>query len=196
MKLPLPRRASAPPRAAFTLTEVLLATTVFSLLVGGVLCANLFGLRMFGLAQHKLSATDDARAAIGRMADEIRNAKSAWIGQVTNGVFVGHLDGEPQTGNGVLLYPTPDTNSFVIYFVNPADQTLRRTTSAAGTTTVLARSVANSLIFRARDYLGHVLTNNQNQRLIHTSLEFFQPQSHLPVPDSYRLETAVARRAE
>lgn len=195
MRLCHPATRSRPP-AAFTLTETLVATAVFSLLTAGLLCANLFGLRNFRLTQTKLNVTDQARRIVGTLTDEIRNARTLWVGDVTNGVFVGHLDGEPQTGNGLLIYPTTNTASYVLYFVNPSDQTFRRTTSAGGGTTVLASDVANASVFRAQDHLGNVLTNTQNQRVVHTCLEFFESQPELPSPDYYKLETSVARRAE
>lgn len=188
------RSAAAASRAAFTLPEVFIATTVLSLLLGGMLSANLFGLKMCEITQIKLSATDEARKAIGKMTDEIRGGHTIWVGSVSNGVFVGHLDGEPQTGTGVLIYPTTNTADFVVYFVNPSDHTFRRSTSAADSTTVLAHSVTNTLVFRAMDYLGNVLTNNQNNRLVQVCLEFNSPQPYLPAANSYALETMVARR--
>jgi uncharacterized protein (DUF2062 family) len=81
-----------------------------------------------------------------------------------------------------------------MYFLNPSDQSFRRTTSAAGPTTVLAQHITNSVIFFAEDHLGNVLTNNQNNRVIHLMLEFFQPQRQGVVADYYKLETSVTRR--
>lgn len=201
MKLPVPssgrsRGVRTARAAAFTLAELLLTLAVFSLLMGGILCANLFGLRMMQVSRAKLSATDQARKTVGKMTDEIRNCKSAWVGTVTNGVFTGHLDGELQTGGGLLIRPTTNAADFIVYYINPADRTFRRTTSQAGTTTVLARSVTNAVIFRAQDYLGTILTNNQNQRVIHVCLECFEPGSQPPASDYYKLETSVARRTD
>jgi prepilin-type N-terminal cleavage/methylation domain-containing protein len=200
MKLPAPfaslRRSPPPARqAAFTLPEMLIATAVFSLLVGGILGGNLFGLRMCQITQTKLSATDQARIAIGRITDEIRSGNTIWVGSVSNGVFVGHLDGEPQTGTSLLIYPTTNRADFIVYFVNPSDQTFRRSTSAAGSTTILAHSITNTLVFGAVDPFGNVRTNNQNTRLVHLCLEFYSRQAYLPTADSYTLEAMVARRA-
>src|SRR5258706_15697524 len=73
--------------AAFTLTELLVAITIFSFVVVGVVSANLFGLKMFRISQNKLLSSDGARHAIGKMADEIRNANSLYVGDVSNGIF-------------------------------------------------------------------------------------------------------------
>jgi prepilin-type N-terminal cleavage/methylation domain-containing protein len=201
MKAPAPFSGSRPEaptasRAAFTLPELLITITLFVLLVGAILCAHLFGLRMSGLTEAKLIASASARQALGKMAEEIRNCTSTSVGDVTtNGVFVELLDGVPQTGSALLVQPTTNDTDFVVYFVNPADQSFRRTTSVPGTTTIVARSVTNAAAFRAQDYQGNLLTNNQANHVIHLTLEFYQPQPYLPVPDYYKLETSVTGRA-
>jgi Prokaryotic N-terminal methylation motif len=191
-----PPHARVAPNAGFTLSEILISTTLLSLLVGGVVGANLFGMRMFQLTETKLNASDGARRALGLMSDEIRRCQSVWIGNVTNGVFAGHLDGELQTGSGLMIQPTTNAASFVLYYLNPSDQSFRRTTSVPPTTTILAQTITNTTLFRAQDCLGNVLTNSQNNRVIHCTLEFFQPQPQLPTPDYYKLETSVTRRAQ
>lgn len=200
MKVPvqspsLRRRAAPTPAAGFTLPEVLISTTVFILLVGGIVFAHLFGLSMFSITETKLNATDGARKTIGKMADEIRTCKTTWIGNITNSDFVALLDGETQQGSGLLIYPTTNTANFIIYFVNPSDKTFRRTTGAPGSATILAESITNTVVFCAQDLLGTVLTNNQNNRVIHLNLEFYQPKRHMQVADYYKLETSVTRRA-
>jgi prepilin-type N-terminal cleavage/methylation domain-containing protein len=182
-------------RAGFTLPELMISITLFLLVVGGVVSANLFGLRMFQITENKLSASDAARKAIGQMTDEIRTCKITWVGNVTNGAFLAHLDGEAQTGNALQICPTTNTSNFILYFINQPDQSFRRTTSAGGSTTVLARSITNAVVFRAQDCLGNVLTNNQNNRVIHLSLQFFQDARFGVVADNYKLETSVTRRA-
>lgn len=181
-------------RGGFTIPEVLIAMTVFLLLIGGIVTAHLFGLSMFRINEAKLTATDHARKTIGRMANEIRACKSTAIGNVKNGEFAALLDGEKQVGSGLMIYPTTNLADYIIYFVNPSDNTFRRTTGTPGSATVVAESVTNALVFRAQDHLGNVLTNNQNNRVIHVNLEFYQPRRHLQVADYYKLETAVTRR--
>ena len=46
------------PDEGFTLPEVLIATTVFLLVIIGVVAANLFGLKMFQVTQTKLNVND------------------------------------------------------------------------------------------------------------------------------------------
>jgi type II secretory pathway pseudopilin PulG len=183
------------PAGGFTLPELLIASTLFILSVGGILLANLYGLRMFQITETKLNATDGARKTIGRMVNEIRNSKNTWLGNVHNGAFEALLDGETQQGSGLMIQPTAATTNYIIYFVNPSDQTFRRTTSTAGTTIVLAESITNAMVFRSQDLLGNVLTNNLKNRVIHFSLEFYQPKRFMQAADYYKVETCVTRRA-
>jgi prepilin-type N-terminal cleavage/methylation domain-containing protein len=192
----LARRAVSARGEGFTLPELLISITVFSLLVAGVVFSHLYGLSMFHITEIKLNATDGARKMIGKMADELRTCNSAWVGNVQNGAFEAVLDGETQEGAGLLIHPTTNNANFVIYFVDPSDQTLRRTTSTPGSAIIVARSVTNNLVFRAQDHLGNVLTNNRNNRVIHVNLEFHQTRRHLQIADHYKFETSVTRRAE
>ena len=195
-QVPYPRssyRRSLTLGRGFTLPELLISITVFSLLVIGIVFANLYGLSMFRITETTLNATDDARKTIGKMADEIRTCKDSWVGNVKTGAFMAQLDGEIQQGTSLLISNKAD---YVMYFVNPSDQTFRRTTSTPGSAIVIAESITNAVVFSVRDHLGNVLTNNQNNRVIHLNLQFYQAKRHMQVADYYQLETSVTRRAK
>ena len=195
MKLSIP--SSGRRRAAtqgFTLPEMLIALTIFLLMIGGVIFANLFGLRMFQMTQTKLNVTTWSRLTMEKLENEIHACNSLQLGNVSNGVFAALLDGETQQSSGLLIYPASNTNSFILYFVNAADQTLRRTTDQPGSTVILASSVTNTLPFSAQDLSGQVLTNILNNQVIHVALEFYQPGYFMQSADYYQLETAVKQR--
>jgi prepilin-type N-terminal cleavage/methylation domain-containing protein len=183
------------PDQGFTLPEILIAMMVFLLMVGGIIAANLFGLRMFQVNQTKLNVTTWSRETVEEITTEVHACNSVWVGNITNGVFEGLLNGETQQGTGLLIYPTTNTTNYIIYFVNPSDQTFRRTTDQPGTAEVLADSVTNNVVFAAQDFSGNVLTNNQNNRVIHLTLEFYQPARFMLGADYYKLETSMTRRA-
>jgi prepilin-type N-terminal cleavage/methylation domain-containing protein len=203
MKLKTPfsgssRVGSCRSNPGFTLPEILIALTIFLLMVIGITSANLFGLRMFQFNQSKLTATEWSRKTFGKFADEVRASNSLTILNVdTNGNFTGLLDGELQQGNALQIYPTTNTDSYTMYFINLSDETFRQTEaiSSVGTNTViLADSVTNAIIFSAQDLSGNVLTNGLNNRMIHLTLEFYQPELFMTEPNAYKLETAVTRR--
>ena len=180
----------------FTLPEALIATTVFTLLVLGVVGANIFGLKLNQIGQTKLIATDSAREVISKMTDELRNCDNAVVGNVSNGLFVAHVAGEVQSGNSLIIYATTNTNSYVLYFLNSTNQTFIRYTTDSQNNTIVAQNVTNSVIFSAQDYSGNILTNTQNNHVISCLLQFYSTTPQNPVADSYQLQTAVAPRAQ
>ncbi|HUC84177.1 MAG TPA: prepilin-type N-terminal cleavage/methylation domain-containing protein, partial [Candidatus Acidoferrales bacterium] len=189
--LPAISAADQPTSAAraFTLPELLIAVTIFLLMVAGLLAANLFGLRIFQMSTTKLNATQWSRETLMRITDEIHSCDSAQVGVVSNGVFSAFLDGESEAGNGLFINPTSDTNSYILYFVDTDDQTFRRTTDQPNSTLILASDVTNTVAFAAEDFLGNVLTNSSNSQVIHLTLQIYQPGLFLQDADFYQLET-------
>jgi hypothetical protein len=102
-----------------------------------------------------------------------------------------------QQGNAIEIQPTTNTARLIYYFVDPSQRTFRRTLSTPGDTStiILADSVTNTMPFTAQDFSGQVLTNSQNNQVIHLTLEFYQPEHFMVGPDYYKLETSVTRRA-
>jgi prepilin-type N-terminal cleavage/methylation domain-containing protein len=181
--------------SGFTITELLVAIAILSIVLAGVLFAHVYGLRMFQLTRTKLNALDDARKVMSRMTEEIRTCRTTAVGNVKAGLFEALLDGELQQGTALMIRPSTNASKFVIYFVNPSDQTFRRTTSTPGSAVIVAESITNALVFSARNHAGTVLTNNQNNRVIHANLEFYEPRSYVQAADYYKMETSVTRRA-
>jgi prepilin-type N-terminal cleavage/methylation domain-containing protein len=196
MRLPIPLPDfSRTIRSGFTLPELLISISVFLLVLTGVMFAHLYGLSMFKITESMLNATDDTRQSMGKLAYEIRTCRTTQVGNVKNGSFVGLLDGEKQQGAALLIQPTTNSANFIVYFVNPTDQTFRRATSTPGSAVILAESITNNLVFRAQDFTGTTLTNIANNRVIHVDLEFYQPRRHLQIAEYYKLETSVTRRS-
>jgi hypothetical protein len=181
--------------SAFTLTELMVSAAILILLVGGIVSANLFGMRMFQVEQTKLGVSDQARKIVGVIADEIHSCETFQIGAFTNGTFIGLPLGAPQIGPALIVYPNTNATNFIMYFVNSADQTFRRATSVPGSMRTLAHSVTNAInLFRAQDYLGNLLTNMQDNTVLHFDLEFYQAARFGVPPDYYKLETSITRR--
>jgi len=198
------RRGNSPmPKRGFTLPEILIALTIFTLVVAGIVAANLFGLRMFQVNAAKLNATEWSRNTFGKLTDEIHTCNSVSVGNMTtNGNFVGLLPGEIQQGSAIQIQPTTNAASLVYYFLDASDETFRRTEQlSSGTNTfTLADSVTNTIIFSEQDFSGNVVSNVsvgsqlQNNQILHLTLEFYQPEHFMVGPDQYRLETSVTRR--
>jgi hypothetical protein len=173
----------------------MVTVAILLLLVGGIVSANLFGLRMFQTAEAKMSATDGARNSVGVLVDEVHRSSSFQIGTVTNGTFTGLTPGNPLVGTGLIIYPTTTTTNFILYYVNTVDKKFRRATNVRGSTKVLAQSITNEAgVFRGQDFAGNLLTNAQNNTVLHLTLEFYQAVRYGVPPDYFKLETSVTRR--
>jgi hypothetical protein len=65
----------------------------------------------------------------------------------------------------------------------------------------VAHAISNQIVFTAEDYAGRILTNNENNRVIGLSLQFYQLQyPAIPIGpgnhfDYYQLRTKITRRA-
>ena len=187
------QRRARQPALGFTLTELMMAMAVFSLMVAGILATNLYGLRMSQVVGAKLNVSSWSRLTMEKLQDEIHSCKNLQLGTVTNGFFTGLLDGETQQCSGLLIYPS-STNSYILYYVNDADQTLRRMTEQANSAVIMASSVISPQPFSAQDMTGNILTNNLKNSVIHLALEFNQPAYFMVQSDYYKFETAVKQR--
>lgn len=180
--------------AAFSIPESMVALTLFVLLLMSVLYIHMFGLRWFSITQTKLLASDYARLSMGKMTDDIRGCSSVFVGGVTNGTFTAAATGTAMTGNGLLLYPGTNSSNYIMYFFNAPDQTFRRTVSSTSSTTVIAKCVTNYAIFQEQDCLGNVLSNSQQNFVIHCSLILYSASTTNPAASYYKLETSVNPR--
>jgi hypothetical protein len=100
----------------------------------------------------------------------------------------------------IQIYPTTSTNQFVRFYLDTAEQKLKRIRTGSTNVEVIASFITNQLAFRAEDCRGVALTNDVNNRVIRMNLEFSQWQ--FPVAsvgrgayyDYYHLHTRISRR--
>ncbi|MBI3881779.1 MAG: prepilin-type N-terminal cleavage/methylation domain-containing protein [Verrucomicrobia bacterium] len=187
--------------AAFTLAELMVAFSIFMLLIMALLSVQIGGLRMFGLTRAKLGANSDARHVLGPLLLDVRAAKILQVGNMSNGAFAPLAMGTLQAGSAVQVNLTTNTNSFICYYLDSPTSELRRVTNGGAPETV-AQYLTNSVLFTAEDYNGRVITTNQNNRVIGVTLQFYQvqyPITQIGTPgayfDFYQLRTKVTRRA-
>jgi len=206
-------------RTGFTLPEILIAMTVFIFLIGAVVVTQLFAVRIYYLAATKLTATGDGRRAVSTIREQVREAKTIYIGTFTNTgsssqVFSSVGDGTNETGCALLVFPTTNTTYGTLFYkdqvagnlcsvlytnVNTSSNGLVFTGSINNLYTN-APFVTNYTVFQAEDYRGNILQNNNNSRVIHVTLQFYQLE--YPVAgigtnqlyDYYQLQTRATRR--
>jgi hypothetical protein len=204
MKFALPIRPAAPrappARSAFTLAEIMTAMGLFSLVVIGVVYAQIFGMRMFTITSTRLSAGDSARKVLNRVRDDVRSGKVLYVGNGDGTHFTNILLNNLRQGNALQIHPTTDTNVFIRYYLDPTRQCLMRAASGGGPAQSVAPYLTNRIAFIAEDYGGHTLTNDQNNRVIRMDLDFYQwefPVARVGVGayyDYYHLQTRMTRR--
>lgn len=186
---------------AFTLVEVLVTMVTVLIVLGGAMATYLYGIKMVQFIQPKLSASDDARKAVAKMTEDIRGAYDVDVGMRTNNTFIEASSFSLHRGNALRIFPSTNTNQFVIYFLDTADKRLKRTADNSTFTDVMASAVSNTTVFTTEDFKGRVLTNDMASYVIGISLQFYQLQ--YPAVsigpgnyyESYQLRSKVTRRS-
>jgi type II secretory pathway pseudopilin PulG len=187
-------------QVAFTLTEVMVSSAVFLLLITGVIYSHIMGIRMYELTKAKLGASDMARNALSLMVTEVRCAKYLMVGSGSLTTFSNAPSGSLQQGSALQIYRGTNTNDFIRYYFDATDNKLRRTTNGATYKEVIAEFITNSIVFTSENYNGAVLTDNQNNRVIGLTLQFYQIQYPITIIgpgqyyDFYQLRTKITRR--
>jgi len=167
-------RAAFPGRKAFTFTELLVASSVFLMVVGGVLIANSVGMRMMGITQPKVAAAGRTRNTVGQLYSDISSAKFVRLGNGNLTGFTNIVAPNPKEGNAIELYTTNDTSVFIRFFRDAADKKLKRVTSSATNATIVANAISNNIVFRAEDFSGNVLTNEEVNMVVAIRLEYYE----------------------
>ena len=90
--------------SGFTLAELLTATAIFSLVIVGMVYSHLFGMKMYNLTATKLTASQNARATLNRITDEVV-ARRLWRSVRATRILFG-ADEHGQRGNALQISPT------------------------------------------------------------------------------------------
>jgi hypothetical protein len=140
--------------------------------------------------------------------------------------FSAVANGGAQEGNALLIYPTITTNSYALVYLQSANGTTTNlstmdsngniintnslililytnsTTSTPLTTNIIASYITNEIVFDAENFEGTILTNNENNSLVHVTLDFSQYEYPIAMIgsnkfnayDYYQLNTVMTRR--
>jgi prepilin-type N-terminal cleavage/methylation domain-containing protein len=180
---------------AFTLAELLVAMAIFSMLVAGTVASQIFGLRLYRIADAKLAVAADARRVMNSVRNEIWSGKLLYVGTGDQATFNLIADNLPHMGNALRICATTDTNSYVYYFRDANDNCLKRMISGNGTVQVIAQNVTNEVVFRAEDFQGNTVSNYLNNRAINVALQIRRPEWNGTMFEYFQLQTRIARRA-
>lgn len=191
---------------AYTLPEMLVASTVYVMAVLAVVYLNVFGLKLDELANSKSGASDIARQSFSKLFEDIRVAKGWQVGTGTLTTFTPCATGTNLTGNAIRLFPTTtsqfviDTNNYIVYYFDTSAKTLERRTSTT-TSTQIASWLTNTMSFTVENPRGDVQTDLSYKGIIHVQMFFAQylyPLTKIGsgyMYDSYQLNFRVASHA-
>ena len=205
MKPTLANRSRMDRGRAFTLAEVMIASTTLVLVFGAIIAINMWGLAMTYRSAIWLDSSDDARKTMGMLHEDVRTASSIYVGTGSLAGFTNAGVTNIQAGNAMLLYASTNTNNWVLYFFDSSTNTLYRTnydgTSVGDFRIVTANPITNdSYIFTMQDYLGNVLSNATPYPVIAIYLSFTKLQNPQIViepgspVDYYQINTKIAPR--
>ena len=105
--------------------------------------------------------------------------------------------GRRSRATALLIYPTTNTTNLHHLFCQSVGRDFPANYGHSRGTTPRSWPIRSPTpwCLAAQDFSGNVLTNNQNNRVIHLTLEFYQPARFLLGADYYKLETSMTRRA-
>jgi hypothetical protein len=196
-----------PPVAGFTVVEMLLVAGIFAMLVTWMVSSQIYGMRVYTIAATKLVATAGARQVMTQLRDEIREANSVYVGNCSSSwtTYADVTNGVLMQGNAIEIYPTANTNPFLICYLDTSTATNRLMlyNSGPGITNDLCDYITNKLVFDAEDVYGNILTSNVDNRVIGITMQMSQweyPIAHIGNTNFnyynfYQLRTRATRRA-
>ncbi len=179
MRLNLPPAAHGPhPRRSegFTLAELMVAMSLFSLAVLGMVYTQLFALSQDQMVNSKSGASEQARLSFNQMTSDIRGAKLWAIGNWNGTSFVPIANGTAQQGDALQLSLTSETNQYIIYYFKTNTFELRRWHSGDPQETVIVQYLTNTMRFQAETYTGAVQTDLTHKGVINVLMQFCQYQ--------------------
>jgi hypothetical protein len=181
-------------RLAFTITEMMVAGGLFSLVVIGVMAAHLGSLRFAEFVRPKVQNSQYCREALGPLVEEARAAMSIQVGTGTISSFTAAAATKPQAGNAIKIFPTTNNSQYIFYYRDPASNILYKRGLNDSNAVRFADCVTNTTLFSLEDFRGVVLTNTQNSSVLGIVLQLKRDSAVSGISDSYQVATKVTRR--
>jgi hypothetical protein len=164
-------------RRAFTLTEFMVTASIFFMVIGGVIYAHIFGLRMVRLTEMAANTSESDRRLLRNLAADLATAKSWDLGFGSAASFSRLAGFRPQQANGLQIYPTTNTTPYIRLYLDTG--VLYRMTNGSVTPEAMAKPVLNSVIFSIEDSKGNVLSNRVQGAVLGLNLQLqdYSPQT-------------------
>ncbi|HVV00512.1 MAG TPA: hypothetical protein VHH88_04065 [Verrucomicrobiae bacterium] len=194
MKTRRPTSLLARAASAFTLAEMMIAGGLFSLVIVGVVAAQLGSVRFAAYVQPKMQSSKYCREALGPLLDEIRSANYVKLGTGSLTGFTASADGKSLIGNALEIFPGTNTAQYILYYHDYSLNALCRRGLNDTNATIYANYVTNHYLFDFEDFSGNVLTNGEDNAVLGIVLQMNRPSSVSGFADIYQVATKVTRR--
>jgi hypothetical protein len=204
-----PDRIRLPARQSqgMTLVEVLISTSLMmTCVIGGLLAANMMGLRYERLLESKAGASDSARRNITQLKNDIYGAKGWQIGSWDGSTFTPVALGANQQAPALIIYPLivnsnqiVDLSQFTLYYFDSSDIAnnngcLWYKNTISGDNRIIVSNLIAPLFFTAESFDGSTQTVRQFKAVIHSTFQYSQFQYPLTqvnsntIFNSYRMD--------
>jgi|SRR6267154_4016856 len=194
---------------AMTLTELMTATSIFVLMIAGLISTNMFAMKQDELVNSKMGANDQSRLGFDLLLAEIRGCKYVQVGSGTSNTFTAVTNGAIEQGNALLITPSTNSSTWIQYYfnTNSTNGELDRISSyASNTPVVIATGLTNTFLFQIADYTGTNLlttspTNYTRNYVVSAVFQFYQYQYPLTMVgpkefyNYYKIAFKATRRA-
>ena len=179
---------------AFTLPELLVAMTIFLLVVVDVVSLQIIGLKMNALAANKLKSTSSSLKVLNQIRNQVLEARSVAVGNGSGTSFT--LTGT--SGNALQIYPSNNTNSYLRFFQSTNTDALYEWNSTNNELWLLAPYITNQMVFETVDFQGNSSSRSQEHYAIRMTLQFQQLDYRVPTNtyEYYTLETEMTPRGQ
>ena len=187
-------------RSGYTLLEAMLSTSVLSMAFVAFAFTVSQGGRISQLADGKLTYTKDAQLLMSAILPNIREAKDIEIGLWDGTTFNRITNQVPRVAHAIRVFATTNRNTFTVFYLDPADDTLKSFINGAAIPSRLMGSVTNTAPFTFEDFRGNVVTNDPSNYVVGVHLELKDivygatQDDGSDSFDNFRLTTKVTRR--
>lgn len=169
----------------FTLAEMMIAMTIFVLMVLAIIYIQIFGMRFDELTCSKLGADEQSRMGFNNLVYDIRSAKIWYVGTGSSNSFTANTNAMNQVGNAIQLCANfssatnglVDTNGWIRYFFNTNNYWLcRMTNDGTSHYSIICSNLTNTLQFQGYNYNASTQCDLAYKWVIGTTLQFCQYQ--------------------
>lgn len=194
-------------RNAFTLPEMMVAMSIFVLVVSGMLVGFITGLKYFQITKPKLMASEDARKTLDYLVKDVRTASKVLVGNIDipSSKFTPVPSGQLQKSQALEIWPTTNSAVVIHYYWDSSTGSLKRMNNFDAVQTLLNwianKGATNGVInnatfsFTKEDFKGDVLKSDSDRYVIGVQMQFTQLESGVGnLYDYYQLNAKISRR--